>query len=881
MVTQSDLKQQISVFPKEDVWGSIPERFEKQVSLYPNQLAMKYGDISYTYAELNSSANQLARGILANHGNGEVPVAFLLEHGTAQIVAILGILKAGKFYVPLDASFPLDRIAYMFEDSQAGLLITNGRNLEKAQKIAQGRTSILNLDRLDGTLNPENLDLSICCDSFANVLYTSGSTGEAKGVIQNHRNLLHGIWSITNSYNLTPEDRFALLFSSSYAASVTPILGSLLNGATLFPFDLKNNLAFITNWLIEEKITIYISVPTLFRHFASSLTGVERFSGLRLIIIGGEPVIYKDVELFQHYFEDHCKMVVRLAGTEMHRVRFFVIEKDTIIEDNVVPVGYPVEDKDVSLVDENGNLVGSNEVGEILVKSRFISPGYWRKPLLTAEKFIPDPEDSDIRIFRTGDLGRINSDGCLYHLGRKDFLVKIRGFRIELEEIEAILGRHPDLRESVVVVDERDGLEKRLIAYYVPSTQRQVPSRDELRAFLEERLPDYMIPAIFVLLDEMPLTPTGKVNRRALPKPEKITISEDKILAPRNEIEVQLVKIWEEVLGVHPVGIKDDFFKLGGHSLLAARTIAQVEKTFDCRLHLTAFTEEATIEKMAEIIQNEDSVIAIPSVVQLQPQGNKPPFFCVHGVGGHVVRFKLLSEHMSPDHPFYALQSRGLDGLNSPFIKIEEMAAFYIDEIQNVQPAGPYLLGGFSFGGFVAYEIARQLLCKGKEVALVALLDTRASKAPRFSASLSGTQFLQYNLKNLAHKTGFHLDNMRRLPVVEMPGYLVKRKNNPIPQDNFVDETIDDPSLPVEFREVMAANNQALNAYVPGRYSGKVTLFKSIDHGRGIYYGWGNLAEGGVKIYEVPGTHTGIIEEPNVQVLADLLKESIDLTISG
>ena len=881
MVTQSDLNQQISAFPKEDVWGSIPERFEKQVSLYPNQIAMKYGDISYTYAELNSSASQLARGILANHGNGEVPVAFLLEHGTAQIVAILGILKSGKFYVPLDASFPLDRIAYMYEDSRAGLLITNDRNLEKAQKIVRGRSSILNLDQLDRALNPDNLNLSICCDSFANVLYTSGSTGEAKGVIQNHRNLLHGIWSVTNSYNLTPEDRFALLFSSSYAASVTPILGSLLNGATLFPFDLKNNLAFITDWLIEEKITIYISVPSLFRHFASSLTGIERFSDLRLIIIGGEPVIYKDVELFQHYFEDHCKMVVRLAGTEMHRVRFFVIEKDTIIEDNIVPVGYPVEDKDVSLIDENGDLVGSNEVGEIVLRSRFISPGYWRKPLLTAEKFIPDPEDSDIRIFRTGDLGRINSDGCLYHLGRKDFLVKIRGFRIELEEIEAVLGRHPDLRESVVVVDEGDGLEKRLIAYYVPSAQRPVPSRDELRAFLEERLPDYMIPVIFVLLDEMPLTLTGKVNRRVLPKPEKITISEDKILAPRNEIEVQLVNIWEEVLGVHPVGIKDDFFKLGGHSLLAARAIAQVEKTFDCRLHLTAFTEEATIEKMAEIIQNEDSVIAIPSVVQLQPKGNKPPFFCVHGVGGHVVRFKLLSEHMSPDHPFYALQSRGLDGLHSPFLKIEEMAAFYIDEIQNVQPAGPYLLGGFSFGGFVAYEIARQLLCKGKEVALVALLDTRASKAPRFSASLSGTQLLKYNLKNLAHKTGFHLDNMRRLPVVEMPGYLVKRNNNPIPQDDFVDETIDDPSLPVEFREVMAANNQALDAYALGRYSGKVTLFKSIDHGRGIYYGWGNLAEGGVKIYEVPGTHTGIIEEPNVQVLADLLKESIDLTISG
>jgi thioesterase domain-containing protein len=236
---------------------------------------------------------------------------------------------------------------------------------------------------------------------------------------------------------------------------------------------------------------------------------------------------------------------------------------------------------------------------------------------------------------------------------------------------------------------------------------------------------------------------------------------------------------------------------------------------------------------------------------------------------------------MAPDHPFYALQSRGLDGLHSPFQKIEEMAEFYIDEVEKIQPAGPYLLGGFSFGGFVAYEMARQFTCRGKEVTLVALLDTRASKAPRFSASLSGTQSFQYNMKNLTHKTGYHLDNMRRLPVLEVPGYLVKRNNNPAPRDNFVDETIDDPSLPIEFREVMAANNRALNAYVPGRYGGKVTLFKSIEHGRGIYYGWGNLAEGGVKIYEVPGTHTGIIQEPNVRVLANLLKKSIDLTISG
>lgn len=879
-VIQKETEAQFSLFPKDEVWGSIPERFEKQVSLYPNRLAVKYGKYSFTYSELNGIANQLAREILAKNGNGEVPVAFLLEHGTAQIVAILGILKAGKFYVPLDATFPDDRIAYMFEDSLAGLLITNDLNLEKAQNIVKSSSSILNIDQLDRDLNQDNLDLSISCDSFANVLYTSGSTGEAKGVIQNHRNLLHAIWSVTNSYEITTEDRFALLFSSSYAASVTPILGSLLNGATLYPFDLKNELAFIADWLIDEKITIYISVPTLFRHFASSLAGNERFADLRLIIIGGEPVIYKDVKLFKEHFEDHSKLVVRLAGTEMHRVRFFVIEKDTVIEDNIVPVGYAVEDKDVCLLDENGNHVRPNEVGEIVVKSRFISPGYWRKPLLTAEKFTPNPEDHDIRIFKTGDLGRITPDGCLYHLGRKDFLVKIRGFRVEIEEIEAVLGRHPDLKESVVILDEREDFEKRLLAYYVSLRDHQVPSRDELRSYLEERLPDYMIPAAFILLEEMPLTPTGKIDRRALPKPDKISISEEDFLAPRNETEEKLVVIWEDVLGVHPIGIKDDFFKLGGHSLLAARTITQVEKSFDCRLHLSTFTEESTIEKMAEIIQDSDLVTDIPTVVQLQQQGSKPPFFCVHGVGGHVVRFQTLAEYMAPDHPFYALQSRGLDGLHPPFNKIEDMAAFYINEIQELLLSGPYLIGGFSFGGFIAYEMARQLSCRGKDVAMLALLDTRASKAPRFLDSLSRAQLFEYNLKKLAQKTEFHLDNMRKLPFGEMSGYLFKRNNNSIAQDDFVGETIDDPTLPIEFREVMAANNEALNAYIPGRYSGKVTLFKSIDHGRGVYYGWDNLAEGGVRIYEVPGTHKGIIKEPHARVLAGLLKECIDHSIN-
>lgn len=878
-VIQSEPKEHLSLFPKEEVWGSIPERFEKQVSLYPNHLAVKYGKDTYTYAELNGIANQLAREIMARNGNGEVPVAFLLEHGTAQIVAILGILKAGKFYVPLDASFPEERISYMLEDSQAGLVITNDRNLEKAKGIVNSRSSILNLDRLDDGLEKDNLALSISCDAFANVLYTSGSTGEAKGVIQNHRNLLHGIWSVTNSYELNSNDRFALLFSSSYAASVTPILGALLNGATLYPFDLKNDLAFITDWLIDEKITIYISVPTLFRHFASSLTGNERFADLRLIIIGGEPVIYKDVELFKANFDDRCKLVVRLAGTEMHRVRFFEIEKDTTIDENVVPVGYAVEDKDICLLDEKGNHVRPNEVGEIVVKSRFISPGYWRKPLMTAEKFTPDPEDHDIRIFKTGDLGRMTPEGCLYHLGRKDFQVKIRGFRIEIEEIEAVLSRHPDLKESVVILDEGEDFDKRLLAYYVPLKENHVPSRDELRSFLEDMLPEYMIPAAFILLDEMPLTPTGKVNRRALPKPENNSTPQEEVLSPRNEIEEKLVTLWEDVLGIHPIGIKDDFFKLGGHSLLAARVIAQVEKSFDCRLHLSTFTEEATIEKMAEIIQKTDLVTGIPTVVQLQQRGIKPPFFCVHGVGGHVVMFQILAEYMAPDQPFYALRSRGLDGLHPPFRKIEDMAEFYVNEIQEVYPTGPFLLGGFSFGGFVAYEMARQLSCKGKEVALVALLDTRASKAPRFLESLSSAQALQYNLKKLVQKTGFHLDNLRKLPVGEMTGYLFRRNNKLIAEDDFVDETIDDPTLPVEFREVMAVNNAALNAYAPGKYHGKVTLFKSIDHGKGIYYGWDNLAEGGVKIFDVPGTHTGIIKEPNVRVLAKLLKECIDQSI--
>jgi amino acid adenylation domain-containing protein len=591
-------------FAKEETEQSIPQRFEQQASRYPDRLAVKTRNHQLTYAALNKVANRVARALLAQRGAGAESIALLLEHDASMIAAILGVLKAGKVYVPLDPSFPYARNAYILEDSQAGLIITNNENRSLAESLSENRHSLINIDEISATLSDENINLSISSDNLANIIYTSGSTGQPKGVVQNHRNLLNVAMRYTNGLQISAEDRLTLLQSYSVAGSVSNMLGALLNGASLFPYNVKEEgLIELADLLIKEDITVYHSVPTVFRQFANTLTGKEEFPELRLVRLGGEPVHPEDVRLYKTYFPADSIFVNSYGASEAASVLRYCVDKDTQINDAMVPVGYPLGDIEILLLEDDGKAVGFDQVGEIAIKSRYISPGYWHKPDLTRATFTTDPQDEGERIYRTGDLGYMQPDGCLVVTGRNDFRLKIRGFRIEVAEIELALRGLTKIKEAAVVAHEDQRGEKQLVAYVVPEPE-QGSTTSELRNFLKDTLPDYMVPSAFVVLDALPLTPNGKLDRMALPAPSLARPELDtNFVAPRNALEEQLVEIWVEVLGVTRVGVHDDFFELGGHSLRATQIVSRVREVFQVELPLLSLFEEPTIAGLAERIE--------------------------------------------------------------------------------------------------------------------------------------------------------------------------------------------------------------------------------------------------------------------------------------
>jgi len=590
-------------FKKENVEQSIPDRFEETVRKYSDRIATKTATCTLTYEELNKGANRVARAILCEQGQGAEPVVVLFEHGIQPISAILGVLKAGKFYVPVDPSFPHGRIASILEDSGARLIVTSRQNFSLASQMVNNRSQLLDTDAIDADVSDENLYFPISPGSFACIMYTSGSTGDPKGVLQNHRGILHKVMLYTNLLHLCSRDRLTLLHYSCFDGCMLHLFGSLLNGASLFPFDPRlGGGKQLARWLIEEQVTIYHSVPMVLRQMIDALTGEEEFPNLRVIQLGAMPITRGDVELYKKHFSSECILVHTMGSTECGIARHYFIHKASQIAGSTIPVGYAVEDKEVILLDEGGCEVGVGQVGEIAVKSRYLSPGYWRKPQLTLAKFLPDPNGGDQRIYLTGDLGRMEPDSRLFHLGRKDFQVKIRGYKVELNEVEIALLEHPAVKEVAVVGREVPPGDAQIIAYFVPGGE-PVPTVSELRSFLTRKLPDYMIPSVFVMLPALPLMLNGKVDRLALPEPGKSRPElGTPFVAPSTPVEEELSRIWAEVLSLDQVGIRDNFFDLGGHSLAAARVVSQVIKEFQLELPLQSLFQSPTVAEMAVTI---------------------------------------------------------------------------------------------------------------------------------------------------------------------------------------------------------------------------------------------------------------------------------------
>lgn len=599
---------------------SIPDRFEQQVARYPHRLAVVSADLQFTYTELNQVANRIARAILSHLGEGEEPVALLFEHGAFLIAVILGVLKAGKIYMSLDPADPHTRMGSMLEDCQAKLLLTNTKHLSRARQFAQGGQQILDCDDVDANVAAGNLDRSISPEACALMLYTSGTTGRPKGVVHSHRNILVEARNYTNYARLGPEDRFTLWHACSYTNSIRNMYGALLNGATLCTYDLATEgFSPLAEWMRTHRITVIHTLPTTFRCFCQTLAPDATFPALRILRLGGESINRDDVKRYQRHFSPHCLLMHAIGPTETLDIRYYSITHDWHGSEAKIPIGYALPDKEVLLLDEAGQEVGADQIGEIAVRSKYLALGYWQRPDLTDTAFIPDPQDGDQRLYRTGDLGVMRPDGCLTHLGRKDFQVKIRGYRVEVAEIEEALLDMDSIEAAIVQAQTDESGAHRLVAYVVPAAD-EGPTVSELRNALGQTLPDYMMPSDFVFLETLPVSSTGKIDRRALPAPDRARPHlEESFVAPRNPAEEILAKTWAKLLDLKQVGIHDNFFDLGGHSLLASQLISRLRDIFQVELPLRKLFEVPTVAGLAEHID-----IAGRAGQGLQVQSPKP-----------------------------------------------------------------------------------------------------------------------------------------------------------------------------------------------------------------------------------------------------------------
>ncbi|MCB7162458.1 amino acid adenylation domain-containing protein [Bacillus subtilis] len=865
-LTESEYKQLLVEFNDTKVEyvkdKTINGLFEEQAKKTPYAVAVVFEEKSFTYRELNERANRLAHYLQKQGVGPEVLVGIHLNRSLDMIVSMLGILKAGGTYLPIDPEYPQERINYMLQDSKVNILITQQNFINK--EFFKGTLLVLDDIELckESVFNPINTPAA---DKLAYVIYTSGSTGKPKGVMIEHRSVVNLITGIPIQITLLPNRSLLSLATISFDMFVLEVFLPLTKGLRLvIANEEQQRDANLLCELIKRQHIDVLHVTPSRLWLLLNKNDPSHWKSISLVMVGGEAVPYSLIEKIRGVTNAR---IYNMYGPTESTVWSAV--KD-VTEGEEIQIGKPIANTKFYVLNQQMQLVPIGVPGELYIGGDGLARGYMNRSELTAERFIPNPfnDESGSRLYKTGDLVRYLPDGNIEYIGRMDNQVKIRGYRIELGEIETALGTHPTVQETVVIAREEITGDKRLIAYVVPSPKAKMDTRD-LRSHLREKVPEYMIPSAFVSMESLPLTPNGKIDRKALlnsNQPSQL-VRTCEYIAPRNPMEERMVKTWKEVLRIETVGIQDNFFELGGHSLLATQLVSRLGEEFDVELPLRVLFENPTVATLTEQVsflrhnrqsmelsyhadhnKSKDDVL-----VKIQSGSTGKVLFLVHPVGGDVVSYIKLARELG-DHTVYGLQSRGLVNNQQPIVTIEEMVSYYLEAIQTVQTQGPYLLGGWSMGGLVAFEIAQQLQKAGEKVDMLALFDT----------VLPGQQKLRTKLKHIvdtvnygARKFNF---NSRR-----------QRTNNDDRKDTIFNFSLEQMKRRIR---VYRANMKACGCYTPQVYNNSIVLFRTSDTNNGTN-GWEKHVRE-VNVIDVPGNHFTMLDSPNVKDLGEKLRDLLD-----
>jgi amino acid adenylation domain-containing protein len=712
----SDRRELFRPLALADIEQSIGQRFASQCALYPGRPAVSADGDSITYAELDRRSTAAAMGLLGAGPAGGTAVGVLLPQGIDLVVAILGVLKAGHLYVGLDCAAPSQRLARLAAIAGLQCIVTDGEHEALAEQIAPGAVVHLVGDPGVGTAAKPLPQVDAGAPAY--IFFTSGTTGEPKGVVDCHRNVLHNVLRYTNSLQLGCDDRLTLLQNASFSGAVSSLFGALLNGACCCPLEVGAHApGGIAEWIGREQITVYHSVPALFR---AVFAAPGDFSSIRVVRLEGDQAARRDAELFTARCAPAARLVNGLGTTETGLVSQLFLAPGDIPHETWLPVGWPVQGMAVTILDEAQQPVAVGGLGEIAVRSRYLASGYWQDPQRTAQRFRPDPGDVEGRLYLTGDMGRIRPDGCLEHLGRCDGQLRLNGRTVLLPEVERALLETPGVREAAAGLRAGTADTPRLVAWVVPQ-RMPGPAPDALRESLAARLPAHMVPAAYVTVERLPLSQNGKLDRAALPAPG---IDRPALRTPykqsRNLLEYQLCQLVAGLLGIRPIGVDDDLLDLGADSVMALRLLAEIKGELGVDLAPQRLAGASTVAGLARIIRDE-ACAAVDAVVNVQQGSGEVRLFYLHGDylsgGYYCVR---LARCIGPAVTFCAVTPCGLDDLPLPS-RLEDMAARHAAAIRAVQASGPYYLGGTCNGGLLAYEVARRLRDAGEEVALVAL----------------------------------------------------------------------------------------------------------------------------------------------------------------